>query len=263
MVMRIIKKSSMWVLLIVYLALVFGFVSGRYDKQLCNKINVEIVDSASLGFLTTNDIISAINQSGLAYLGVQLRKVDLPALEKTIRRNQIIRSCKVYTGINGVLNVEVSQREPFVRIIDSDDVGYYLDHEGNVLKLSPRYAPRVLVVNGHIQTPFAVGNAVNIHTLGNKPSERKLQEIFELTSFITQNELWNAQIEQVYVDKSGEFELVPRVGPHLILLGGIENYREKFKKLEIFYRQGLNHVGWNQYIKINLKYKDQVVCTKI
>jgi cell division protein FtsQ len=32
--------------------------------------------------------------------------------------------------------------------------------------------------------------------------------------------------------------------------------------LMTFYKEGLNKVGWNAYLTINLKYKNQIVCTK-
>ena len=92
---------------------------------------------------------------------------------------------------------------------------------------------------------------MNVKDLGNSNSEVLIKNIYNLSGYINQHELWNSQFVQIYVTKSGEFELVPRVGPHLILLGEIEDYEEKLNKLEIFYKEGLNTVGWNKYLKIN------------
>ena len=72
-----------------------------------------------------------------------------------------------------------------------------------------------------------------------------------------------AQIEQVYVDKTGEFELFPRVGNHIIVFGNAEDIDKKFERLLIFYRNGLSKTGWNKYNVINIKYENQVVCSKI
>jgi cell division protein FtsQ len=87
-------------------------------------------------------------------------------------------------------------------------------------------------------------------------------EIYELAKFIHNDPFWESQIEQIYRNDKGEYELIPRVGGHLILFGDYENYREKFRNLRAFYRKGLNNVGWNQYLKINLKYDNQIICTK-
>jgi cell division protein FtsQ len=261
--MIVLRKSILWVVTILYLGLVSGFVSNRYESLLCNSITVTIRDSLHTGFLIPEDIVKIINKQGINYLGVRLNEISLDKIEQVVHTNQAVKECKAYTGINGVLHIDIDQREPFVRIIDSRGQGYYLDKEGNVLSLSNRFTPHVLVVNGFISARFKVGTPVNVLKLGDERWQKQLKEIFELSTFIAQDELWNAHIEQVYVNKSGEYELVPRIGPHIILLGELGGYREKFEKLEIFYKEGLNRVGWNQFVKINLKYKDQVVCTKI
>ena len=47
-----------------------------------------------------------------------------------------------------------------------------------------------------------------------------------------------------------------------IVIGEVYNLESKFNKLMLFYEEGLSKTGWNEYKTINLKYKDQVVCTK-
>ena len=62
--------------------------------------------------------------------------------------------------------------------------------------------------------------------------------------------------------KNGEVTLVPRVGDQLIVMGTLENYREKLDRLYALYVKGFNKIGWNKYKRITLKYEGQVVCTK-
>jgi cell division protein FtsQ len=57
-------------------------------------------------------------------------------------------------------------------------------------------------------------------------------------------------------------ELIPRLGQHRILLGDTTDLRDKLDRMRTFYLQGLNNTGWDKYELINLKYKNQVVCTK-
>jgi cell division protein FtsQ len=77
-----------------------------------------------------------------------------------------------------------------------------------------------------------------------------------------EEELWNAQIEQIQVTAGGEVELIPRVGNHIIALGQPSDYAQKFDKLKIFYEKGLDEVGWDRYSRINLNYGNQVIATK-
>jgi cell division protein FtsQ len=261
--MKTFKKIAIWTSIIVYLGLVFGFFAGRYEKQLCTSVKVKIADSLDRRFVSGTDILKTLEKNRIKYIGVRLNKINLAGIEDIVRANQIVKECKAYTGINGSLHIEITQRNPIVRIIDKQGQGYYIDEEGNILNLSRRYAPRVLVVNGNIRTPFTVGRPANINTLRDSLAAKRLKDICTLANFISDEDFWNAQIVQIYVNHDGEFELIPSVGPHIIILGDIEDYQEKFKKLEIFYKEGLNNVGWNHYLTINLKYKDQVVCTKI
>jgi cell division protein FtsQ len=80
--------------------------------------------------------------------------------------------------------------------------------------------------------------------------------------YIRSDKFWEAQIVQIYVNGKGEFELIPRVGAHIIEFGKAEDIEEKFEKLWILYNEGFYNTGWNQYDKISLKYKNQAVCTK-
>jgi cell division protein FtsQ len=78
---------------------------------------------------------------------------------------------------------------------------------------------------------------------------------------LRENSFWNAQIEQINVLKDNDIELIPRVGDHIIYLGKIDNFEEKLKRLMIFYKDGLNKIGWNKYKRINLEYDNQIICT--
>ena len=70
-------------------------------------------------------------------------------------------------------------------------------------------------------------------------------------------------MHQINVTNEKELELYLAVGNHKIIFGDANDIEEKFKKLKIFYTEGLNKTdGWNKYSVINVKYKNQVVCTK-
>ena len=70
-------------------------------------------------------------------------------------------------------------------------------------------------------------------------------------------------MHQINVTNEKELELYLAVGNHKIIFGDAIDIEEKFKKLKIFYTDGLNKTdGWNKYSVINVKYKNQVVCTK-
>ncbi len=261
--MKRIKKIALWVIAIVYLFCISGFISERQRAILCNKIDVVIADSIVKRFLEPDDVINLLSQKGLLALGKPVSLINTDEIEKSVLGNTMVKQCNVYSSVDGKITIELWQREPVVRVIDRNGRNYYLDKEGSVISMSKRFTPYLLVVNGYITTPFNVNHVENIYDKKYFDKTRRLREIHRMALFIRSNKFWNSQIEQIYLDAIGEYELVPRVGPHLIILGDAEDFEEKLERLKVFYNEGLKTAGWNKYLKINLKYKDQIVCTKI
>jgi cell division protein FtsQ len=257
-----VKKIALWGIVVIYLFVVSGFISIQQHNTLCNKVKVVVSDSLSRRFIKKSDIIEILNKNNKVCLGTPLQNINTNEIEQLVLNNTIINECKVFTTVDGKINIEVDQREPIVRIIDGQGQSYYLDINGSIINKSRRFTPHLLVVNGHIRTPFYLNKVENIFDKKFDGKADKLRDIYQLAVFINNDEFWSAQIEQLYVNSKGEFEMVPRVGPHIIILGSIDDYQAKFEKLWLFYNEGLKNVGWNQYLKINLKYKDQIVCTK-
>lgn len=249
-------------MVVIYLFVVSGFISIQQHNTLCHTVNVVVADSLARRFVKPTDIVDMLNKNKQVCLGYQVQKINTDEIEKIVLNNTLIKDCKVYSTVDGTINIEIAQREPIVRIIDGLGQSYYLDASGSIIQKSRRFTPHLLVVNGHIRTPFKLNKVENIFDRRFDGKADKLRDIFILANFINGHSFWKAQIEQIYVNNQGEFELVPRIGPHIIILGSIDDYEGKFEKLWLFYNEGLRNVGWNQYLKINLKYRDQIVCTK-
>jgi cell division protein FtsQ len=96
-------------------------------------------------------------------------------------------------------------------------------------------------------------------------SIRNLDDIYRISSYVCNDAFLSAQIGQINLEKNGDFVLVPQVGGQKIIFGSArtnEDVAEKFKKLTIFYKEGLPYEGWDKYEVINLKYDKQIVCKK-
>jgi cell division protein FtsQ len=182
----------------------------------------------------------------------------LQEIENKIRGIKYIKRAEVYQTVGGELVVDIHQRNPVVRIIDRSGQGFYIDKEGYIIPLSANYSPYVMVVNGAIGERYR--RVSNIYDLDQE--NNLLMDIYNMVMYIRSDKFWEAQIVQIYVNGKGEFELIPRVGAHIIEFGKAEDIEEKFEKLWILYNEGFYNTGWNQYDKISLKYKNQAVCTK-
>ena len=192
--------------------------------------------------------------------GMRIDLVDVAHLEKLLNNNSSIGYAEVYSTIDGVLKIELNQRNPILRVFTEYGDSYYIDENGWMMPLSDKFTSRVLVANGEIKTSFSMGYEMNVMDL--KQEDQRLKDLYQLASYITNYSFLKAQIVQIYVKENGDLELVPRVGNQEILFGKATNIKERFDKLMIFYKQGLSKTGWNGYKRINLMYNNQVVCTK-
>jgi cell division protein FtsQ len=97
-----------------------------------------------------------------------------------------------------------------------------------------------------------------------------LTKLVTFVELVEADDFWTSQIVQINVLGSDvgawqepQLELVPRVGSHIILLGTLDgDETAKLRKLRLFYSEGMPHAGWDSVSYINIKYKDQIVCTK-
>ena len=67
-------------------------------------------------------------------------------------------------------------------------------------------------------------------------------KIFKLVQCIEGDAFLNAQITQIYINEKGEFELIPLVGDHVIILDNpLDNMELKFENLKLILAcQGFN-----------------------
>lgn len=235
-------------------------VESKIEKVPCQRISVEIQDSASNYFITNQEIYTMVTTSDKKLLGEPLKDVRTDVVETFLEKVPFVKKAEAFKTMNGVLNIRIFQREPMARILSYKGSGYYIDREGYIMPVNPNYTARVLIVNGWNLSGIKAGE--KIPEIPDSKVKTTLENIYQLAVFIHDDPFWQAQIEQVYVYKKGEFIFIPRVGSHTIIFGNINRYERKFKKLYALYDQGLKHEGWNTYSKINLKFTNQVVCTK-
>ncbi|MEO0779978.1 MAG: cell division protein FtsQ, partial [Bacteroidota bacterium] len=153
----------------------------------------------------------------------------------------------------GKIHIELTQREPILRVIDKNGLNYYLDPSGRKMPLSPHFTARVLVATGNIP-PFVPDFQ--------KRKRHVLKDLFALTNTILDDDFMRVMVEQVYRSETGSYTLIPKLGYQKIVLGPYEAIDEKLERLRVFYREGIPYEGWQKYSTINLTFDGQVVCKR-
>ncbi len=236
-----------------------GFSDSRQSRMECNEVIISILDTLGQSFVEPEDIqLIVLNKFG-ELKGQKLSSINISLLEKIIDNNPFVADAEVFSSVDGKLNIEVLQRRPVVRVVNFNEESFYIDDQGIFMPLSEKYTARVPVANGYI---FNREAERLVKAITNDTSNTTIRYVYDVAHFVSQDDFWSAQIEQIYVNAGGDIELIPRVGRHTIILGDGKDIQEKFDRLFLFYTEGLSKTGWDKFKTINLKFKDQVVCTK-
>jgi len=242
-----------------YLIVAPAYFTRLIDEIPCRNIIIDISDSPEINLITKNEILNIISNTIPSLPGSRINDVRLCDIEARIKERREIKTAEVYFSINGSLCVFIRQRNPVMRIVTGEG-DYFIDDEGVLIRKRRLYTPRVHIVGGNVVLNRPVLNGVSI--LDTAAKNHVLRDIFILVNYIRHDRFWSAQIDQLWVDEKGEIDMIPRTGNHIIHLGTIDNYTEKLENLEAFYHKILPIAGWDTYKRINLEFKDQIVCNK-
>ncbi len=262
-----IKKIAViafYILLPAGVFVLLGFAMENNKSMPCRSFRIHIDTSEGMSFLDSATVVKQVYASIDTLEGKVLKDISLNRIEELINTMYYVDKSRVYRTIDGHLNVDITQRVPVARVINRVNETFYIDTYGKLMKPTTNYTARVPVVSGFVNTRYSPN--INIREFESKSeltsSERVLKELNELIHYIRQDEFLDAWIDQIYVTRQGQFELVPRNGAHIIEFGYADEMEQKFEKLMKFYTNGLTHVGWGSYKRINLQFKNQVVCSK-
>ncbi|MCP4553241.1 MAG: hypothetical protein GY834_14650 [Bacteroidetes bacterium] len=258
--MRRFFNILIWTILVLGVTAVIFVVIRENKEVLFKEMIISINYPEGDVFISENQVESIIFNADSSIYSNGIYNVKTNELEKLIEQNAYVNSAEVSTTIDGKLIVNVDQRQPIFRV-ESGKESFYVDNYGNLLPLSPDYVSRVVIVNGHIKNIDF--KEIKEISFSKENDISGLKDIFFLIKYIRNDAFLKALIEQIYVNRNKEIELIPKIGNQVILFGKIENIEEKLQNLQLFYTQGMEINGWGAYKVINVKFSNQVVCTKI
>lgn len=242
----------LWVLISSGFIVSLGFVNGQEQKLVGKSLVVYVSEENGNNFIDADDLVQLIGERGDTIRNQPLKDFKVYDLESSLNSHPAIAKSEVTVTIDGRVIVQVKQRNPILRVIDRSNESYYIDDEGKLMPLSEKFTAKVPVINGEFSVQ---GGKFSDTTL--------LGEFYKIGQFIYADTFWKSQVESIYYTIDKEYELLPRVGKNRIVFGTLSDMDDKFAKLLIFYKEGMGSTGWwNNYSVINLKFKNQIVCTK-
>ena len=254
-----------WVLFAVGLILTLFFANTENINDVAKKPDISIHVEGENTFLTESELLDRLIYKRLYQKNMKVNFVNVKKIEAAIIKMEEVKKVRAYKNIGNSWNIDVELRNPIARIFTLSQKAYYLDDEGFTMGRSSLHTAHVLVFSGFITEIMEKASVKEIINNDSLKSIRKLDDIYRISNYVCKDSLMNALIGQVYLEKNGDFILIPLVGKQTILFGSAnsdEVVADKFNRLKVFYKEGMPHEGWEKYNTIIVKYEGQIVCRK-
>lgn len=224
----------------------------------CTGLKVEILDSARLGFVTKDDVRGLLAKEYGVFMGQRLDSVGLARIEKILDGRSAVLKSQAYTTPDGILHIEVTQREPIV-MFNNGVVKYYADETGYIFPLVEGYETKVPVISGSIPMEIPLGYK------GVPKTAREVQwlrGIVSMLRYLDSDKSWNSALKSITVDGKGDLVLYPVKGKERFVFGRPEDFKDKFRRLEDYYRYIVPTKDEGYYTIVNVKFDGQIVCRR-
>ncbi len=223
------------------------------DSKKCTGVEITIKAVSNNFFVDKADILKIIASNTNGDLkDNKVSSFDLKEIELELEKNIWIKKAQLFFDNNEKLQVNVTEREPVARVFSSYGTTFYVDKEVSMLPLSDKFSARLPVF-----TNFPSDKKVLL------PSDSSLlRDIISISQAIQKDSFYMAMIEQIDITPQHTFEMLPKLGNTLIVVGDAKNIDKKLAKLRMFYKEIVVKAGWSKYSEINIQYNNQVVAKR-
>jgi cell division protein FtsQ len=219
----------------------YSFAQHRNGDRKLKKSEVIFVGENKL-FMKPETVNKLLIENKRDASSIRKDELDLNKIEKSINTQEMVEKSDVFVSIDGVLKARVKQRTPIVRVYDGGS-SFYVDYEGNKMPLSDNFAARVPLVSGAI----------------NKKNNEDLATLFRT---IYDDAFLKKNIIAIEIMPNGSLKMFNRNYNYVIDFGRTINVDQKFRNYKAFFQKAVLDSSLYKYNKIDLRFTEQVVCTK-
>ncbi len=219
----------------------YSFTSNRNNSRKLVKTDIVFIGSDDL-FIEAETVNKLLIENNTNVKSIRKEQVDLNRLEKTLNNHNMIEKSEVFVTVDGVLKTVIKQKTPIVRVI-TESGSFYIDYEGNKMPLSDLQSARIPLVSGDKDLIESV-------------------ELNELFRYIYNDEFLKKNIIGIQILPNGNVKLANRNYNYIIDFGKAQSIERKFANYKAFFQKASADSTLLQYKKVNLKFTQQVVCTK-
>ena len=229
------------VALLALVSFLYGFSNHKNEQIKVKEIKIRFEKGTNL-FMNYQIVNKLLIQNHASPKKLAKSVIDLHRLESKVLAHPMVEDAAVFLTVDGLLKATIKQRTPIARVI-TENKSYYIDKQAKTMPLSPNYSERVMLIFGDI-------------------NEKDDARIYKLVTAILRDDILKKLCISIQKSNENEFVLNTRIGSQKILVGDLKNLNQKLKNLKSFLNKTIGDKTINNYALINLKYNNQVVCTK-
>ncbi len=226
---------------------------NKEKSYVCSSVQIDIDFEDDKQLIEDKEVMEELlHLSGGKIVGKPLQSIDYRTLEKVLERNPYIANAELFYDQKQSLHVDIKQRTPFLRVINTNDVSYYLSEDRYKMPLHGKFTTDVFLAYGYLDNGRVAADDSIVKS-----------QLFDLVLCLASDTLLSAFIDHVYVHESGDFELIPKTGSHTVWFGKSNEFMKvRIKNLTEFYKKVMVKRGWNKYRQLNIESANQVVALK-
>lgn len=239
------KKIVLHVVAAIALAALVITANTIRNKSQVSGLRV-VVNYNNADTLITSTCIKQILSEEMSWILRQtVKEIDEESITKCVLQSPYIEDCRTSVSVNGIVMVKAKQRRPIVRMLLNGQE-FYLDRQCHRMPTSEEGSGNVIVANA------ASDKCTNDDAL----------RLYHVAKYLDENQDYGILFDQIYLDEHKDICLIPKLGDHVVIIGDLENMDKKMLNLCSFYKSSMSQMGWETYSSINLKYNNQVICTR-
>lgn len=240
--MKLINWTNIRLILMFGVVIVlFSFTSHRNGERKLKKSTVVFVGENAI-FVKPETVNKLLIENKRDASSIKKEGLDLNKIEKVLNTQEMIEKSDVFVSIDGVLKAVVKQKTPIARIMNGNE-SFYIDYEGGKMPLSDNFTARVPLVSGNL----------------NKENNEELAILFRM---IYDDAFLKKNIIGIEIMPNGSLKMLNRNFNYEIDFGRTINVERKFNNYKAFFQKAALDSSLYKYSKIDLRFTEQVVCTK-
>jgi len=229
------------VLMLALVTFLYSFSLKRNESRQTKKVSVEFVNNSAL-YISHEAVNKLLIENGQQLKTIGQDKLVLNTLENLLNKHDMIQQSEVFVSIDGVVKAVVFQRTPIARVFNNDG-SFYIDSKGSRMPLSAMQTARLPIVVGEID-------------------QENEKQIYEVLWLIYNDDFLKKNITGIEILPSGSLRMTNRNYDYEIEFGKTIEIQRKFDNYKAFFQKAVRDTLIEQYKVINLKFTQQVVCTK-